>query len=144
MLKLVMWFGLGLPCFMAVFFLFGYTMQVAGVSLPASDFFVVLRASMYFMASLIPCLLVQLLGTAIGVRLLRGPLTVGFALPFQVETWKQWLFFSWNFRSSRGHQEGIRIFGVELAKQGDLSFLFMNVEHPTLPTYYRRFHFSAR
>lgn len=85
----------------------------------------------------------QLVFCAACIRLFRGPLTVAWASPTQVATFREWMYTSWRFRSNAGVQEGIRVLGVELAMRGTLRFMFMNVDVPSIPTYFRRYTFKS-
>jgi hypothetical protein len=95
------------------------------------------------MAGLALSVVTQLCFAAACTRCLRGPLTVAWARPTHLATFREWLYTSWSFRSNLGLQEGVRVLGVELAMSGTLKFMFMNVDKPSIPTYFRRYTFKT-
>lgn len=72
----------------------------------------------------------RLLSLAMLTYLTRGTVAIEWARPSECVSLDSWLMRSWNFAGRNGRQEGLRVFGLGIALQGDHDKSIINALAP--------------
>lgn len=105
-------------------------MILNGKGLGNSEFAVTALLLVVSMGAIAVFIVARLLSLALLTFLVRGTVALEWARPSECVSFDSWLMCSWNFAGRNGRQEGLRVFGLGIALQGDHDKSIINALAP--------------